>query len=311
MGRLRLANPVATGSGCFGYGLEGAAAFDVSRLGALVLKTLTTRPRAGNPPPRIVETASGMLNAIGLENPGVEAFLQDILPRVRDLGCPAVVASVAGKDLADYEALVEALQVRGIHAIELNLSCPNLNAGGLDFGGDPAFVGEVTRRCAAVSPKRDLWVKLTPHVADIRLPARAAWEAGAAALTVANTYVGLALDWRQGRSRLARGTGGLSGPAVKPLTLALVARVASESPVPVVGSGGILTAEDALEYACAGATAVQVGTASFRDPRACLRILEGIPGILKAAGLRRWRDAVGRLAASSGPAAGRRTGGRA
>ena len=293
VGRLTLKNPVTTGSGCFGYGLEASAVFDVGRLGALVLKTLTTRPRHGNPPPRIAETPAGMLNAIGLENPGIEAFLSDVLPRVREFGCP-VVASVAGKDLEDYVALVKALQVRGIAAIELNLSCPNLNSGGMDFGKDPAFIRAVVRRCARASPKRDLWAKLTPHVADIREPARAAWEAGAAALTVANTYVGMAVDWRTGRPRLARGTGGLSGPAVKPLTLALVARVASDLPAPVVASGGILTAEDALEYAAAGACAVQVGTASFRDPAACPRMIEELPGRLARAGLSRWKDAVGR-----------------
>ena len=294
VGRLALSNPVMTGSGCFGYGLEAASVFDVGRLGALVLKTLTTKPRHGNPPPRIAETAAGMLNAIGLENPGIAAFLKDILPRVRAFGCP-VVASVAGKDLGDYVTLVEALQAKGISAIELNLSCPNLNSGGLDFGADPAFIREVTLRAAATSPERDLWIKLTPHVADIRVPARAAWEAGAAALTVANTYVGMAVDWRRGRPRLAHGTGGLSGPAVKPLTVALVAKVAAESPVAVVASGGIATAEDALEYACAGAAAVQVGTASFRDPAACLRLIETLPGRLAEAGLARWRDAVGRL----------------
>lgn len=293
IGRLALRNPVATASGCFGYGWEASAAFDVGRLGALVLKTVTARPRAGNPPPRIAETAAGMLNAIGLENPGIEAFLEDHLPRLRAHGCP-LVASVAGKDLAEYVALVEALQVRGIGAIELNLSCPNLNSGGMDFGKDPAFIRAVTRRAAKASPRRDLWIKLTPHVADLRIQARAAWEAGAAALTVANTYVGMAIDWRRGTPRLARGTGGLSGPAVKPLTLALVAKVAPESPVPVIASGGIATAEDALEYAAAGAAAFQVGTASFRNPAACLRILEDLPARLGEAGLSRWRDAVGR-----------------
>lgn len=294
VGRLTLRNPVATGSGCFGYGLEAADAFDVGRLGALVLKTLTPRPRHGNPPPRIAETPAGMLNAIGLENPGISAFLAEILPGIREWACP-LVASVAGKDLDDYVAMVTALQAPGISAIELNLSCPNLNSGGMDFGANPAFVQLVTRRAVAASPKRDIWVKLTGHVADIRVPARAAWTSGAAALTVANTYVGMAIDWRSGVPRLARGTGGLSGPAIKPMTLALVAKVAAESPVAVVASGGICTAEDAMEYACAGATAVQVGTASFRDPTACLRVIQDLPGCLRQAGLTRWRDGIGRI----------------
>ena len=304
VGRLALKNPVMTGSGCFGYGLEAADVFDVGRLGALVLKTLTTKGRHGNPPPRIAETAAGMLNAIGLENPGIEAFLSGILPKVRAFGCP-VVASVAGRDMDDYVALVEALQVRGIHAIELNLSCPNLNSGGMDFGKDPAFIRALLRRCAKISAKRDLWAKLTPHVADIRVPAEAAWKAGAAALTVANTYVGMAVDWRTGRPRLARGTGGLSGPAVKPLTLALVAKVASQIEAPIVASGGILTAEDALEYAAAGASAVQVGTASFRDPAACLKLIEALPGRLARAGLGSWTDGIGRT--RSCPSAPRET----
>ncbi len=294
IGRLTLSNPVLTASGCFGYGLEAAAAFDVSRLGAIVLKTLTAKPRHGNPPPRIAETPAGMLNAIGLENPGIEAFLTEILPKSRKLGAP-LVASVAGKDLADYAALTGALQVPGISAIELNLSCPNLNAGGIDFGGDPAFVREATRRCRKASPRRDLWVKLTPHVADIRVTARAAWEAGAAAVTIANTYVGMSIDWKRGVPRTGHGTGGLSGPAIRPLTLALVAKLAPECPIPIVASGGICSAEDAMEYACAGASAFQVGTASFRDPTACLGILESLPGCLKQAGLARWRDGIGRL----------------
>ena len=300
VGRLTLKNPVTTGSGCFGYGLEAAGVFDVGRLGALVLKTLTPKPRHGNPPPRIAETASGMLNAIGLENPGMEAFLTEILPQVREFGCP-LVASVAGKDLEDYVSLVAALQVPGIRAIELNLSCPNLNSGGFDFGRDPAFVGEVTRRALKASPDRDLWIKLTPHVADIRVPAEAAWKAGAAALTVANTYVGMAIDWRKAVPRIAHRTGGLSGPAIKPLTLALVAKVAAESPIAVVASGGIASAEDAMEYACAGAAAVQVGTASFRDPAACLRMIGDLPACLKQAGLASWREGVGRLHKAAAP----------
>ncbi len=295
IGRLRLANPVLTASGCFGYGLEAWSVFDVSRLGALVMKTLTARPRLGNPPPRIAETPAGMLNAIGLENPGMEAFLRDILPKSRELGCPVLVASVAGKDLAEYATLTAALQVKGISAVELNLSCPNLNSGGIDFGGDAAFVREATRRCLKASPKRDLWVKLTPHTADIRVTARAAWEAGAAAVTVANTYVGMSIDWKRGVPRTGHGTGGLSGPAIRPLTVALVAKVAADCEVPIVASGGISSPQDAMEYAWAGASAVQVGTASFRDPAACLRILEGIPDCLKQAKATRWRNVVGRL----------------
>lgn len=278
IGGLSLPNPVLCASGTFGYGEEMAPFVDLSRLGGLICKTVTRRPRAGNPPPRTCETSAGMLNAIGLQNVGLEAFIAQKLPFLRECGAPLVV-NIAGETVEDFAFLCRALSEQsGIAAIELNISCPNV-AHGLDFGTDPALAEDVVShaRRATTLP---LWAKLSPNVSDISLIARAAQNGGADALCVANTFVGLAIDIRTRRPRLSNITGGLSGPAIKPLALRAVWKCASAVSIPILGIGGIATARDALEFLIAGASAVQVGTATFAQPGATLAIIEGISAYL-------------------------------
>ncbi len=276
IGPLRLRNPVMTASGTCGYGEELAEFVPLDRLGAIVTKTVTLRPREGNPPPRVCETAAGMLNAIGLQNVGIEKFISDKLPFLRQAGA-TVIANIAGDNLETFAQLAKMLdgvEGVGVAAIELNLSCPNV-AGGLDFSVDPKLT-EAT--CAAVKSATRLPViaKLSPNVTDIVTIARAADAGGVDALSLINTLVGMAIDVKTRRPKIANVTGGLSGPAIKPVALRMVYQVAQAVSVPVIGIGGIMTAEDALEFLIAGASAVQVGTATFTNPRACLDILEGI-----------------------------------
>lgn len=293
---LVLPNPVLAASGTFGYGVEVEPFWPTGRLGALVGKTITRTPREGNPPPRMAETPGGMLNSIGLQNPGIDRFLADLLPRMRALGAP-VVANVAGEDVADYAELTErAGAAEGVAAIELNLSCPNVSHG-LDFAVAPPRCHEVVSACRKVTDK-PLWAKLTPNVGDIASVAKAAEAAGADALVVANTVLGLGIDWRAGRPKLARGAGGLSGPAIKPIALRL-ARVTVEAvKIPVIGVGGILTADDALEFLCIGCKAVQVGTATFRDPFAIPRLLDDLGRLLQGAG---WTSVSAFVGSYKGP----------
>lgn len=282
-GGLALQNPIGVASGTYGYGAELEPLADCDRLGVLVGKTLTTAPRAGNPGPRTWETPAGMLNTIGLENPGIEAYCAEILPRLRGRRC-RVVANVAGEDVRDFAALVRRLEREpGVDGIELNLSCPNV-AGGLDFSIDPARTREVVRACRAET-RRPLFAKLTPNCTDPRPIAVAAVEAGADGLTCVNTLLGMAVDWRRRTSRLSQPYAGLSGPAIRPVALRIVHQVAQAVPVPIFGVGGIATAEDVCEYLCAGATAVQVGTASFVDLDAPQRIAAELPAVLAAAGI--------------------------
>jgi dihydroorotate dehydrogenase (NAD+) catalytic subunit len=279
---LTLANPVLAASGTFGYGVEAARFFDVSRLGAIVGKTITKESREGNPPPRMAETPSGMLNSIGLQNPGLERFLAETLPRMTSLGVP-VIANVAGEDSDEFAKLTEAVsKAPGVAAIELNISCPNVSHG-LDLAQDPAKCAEVVSACRRVTEK-PLWAKLTPNVGDIKPVARAAESAGADALVTGNTVLGLAVDWRRGKPRLYRGAGGLSGPAIRPIALRFTRDACRAVKIPVIGCGGIRDAEDALEFICVGATAVQVGTATFADPRAALDVVEGISQLLATEG---------------------------
>jgi dihydroorotate dehydrogenase (NAD+) catalytic subunit len=276
VGALRLNNPIITAGGTFGYGVEFAHLVDLNRLGGFVTKGISKEPIEGAPAPRLRETAAGMLNAVGLQNIGVEAFVRDKLPLLRKYNTHLIV-NVFGYCLDEYVEVIRRLEAaEGISAYELNISCPNVKRGGMQFGSDPGLVEEVVGAARNVARKRSLWVKLSPLVTDIGLIARKAEAAGADALTVANTYPAMALDVRSRKSVLGNATGGLSGPAIKPITLRLVWEVRKAVKIPIVGLGGIETVEDVLEYMMVGASAVQVGTASFADPKASEEIAGGL-----------------------------------
>ena len=292
LGPLSLRNPVMTASGTFGYGEEVAHLVDIASLGAIVCKTVTRLPRSGNAAPRTCETPAGMLNAIGLQNVGLERFISEKLPFLVDCGAPLVV-NVAGETVDDFAYLCAALgEHEGIAAIELNISCPNV-AHGLDFATVPDLAQDVVRRARAACDL-PLFAKLSPNVTDITVIARAVAAGGADAITVANTFVGMAVDIRTRRPRLSNISGGLSGPAIKPLALRAVYRCAGAVSIPVIGVGGIATASDAIEFLIAGATAVQVGTATFVQPGAAVSVANGIAEYLQAAGL----DSVSQLVGS-------------
>lgn len=297
LGRLTLRNPILTASGTFGYAKEMAPFVDFAKLGGVVPKTVTHAPRAGNPPPRTVETASGMLNAIGLDNDGLEHFLSHHLPYLRTLPT-AVVGNIAGKTEDEFVAMAKRVREAGagLAALELNLSCPNVS-GGLDFATDPDVTRRIVRRCRDACPDLPLIAKLTPNVTDITLIARAAADGGADAVSAVNTFVGMAIDWRRRKPILGNVTGGLSGPAIKPLALRCVWRVARLKAVPVVAVGGIATLDDVMEFLVAGASAVQIGTANFYDPTASVRIADALPGALKLLGAEQVADVVGTLQA--------------
>jgi dihydroorotate dehydrogenase (NAD+) catalytic subunit len=295
LGRLRLANPILVASGTFGYAREMEGVVDFARLGGIVPKTVTRQPRAGNPPPRTVETPCGMLNAIGLDNDGIGHFIHHHLPYLRTLPT-AVIANIAGKNEGEFVEMAERIgREPGLAALELNLSCPNV-AGGVDFATDPAVTARVVRGVRAVCPL-PLLAKLTPNVTDIVPVAQAAADAGADAVTLVNTFVGMAVDWKRRRPILGNVTGGLSGPAIKPLALRLVWQVARRVAVPVVGVGGIATLDDVMEFLVAGASAVQIGTANFYDPTASVRIVEQLPAALERLNARSVREVVGTLRA--------------
>ena len=280
---LRLRSPVMVASGTFGYGFD-APQVDRSALGAIVTKGTTLRPRDGNAPNRIAETASGMLNAIGLQNPGVEHVARVFAPQWATWDVPVIV-NVAGDSVDEYIAVARRLDgVPGIAGLELNISCPNVS-NGLQFGVDPGLAAELTGAVRVVT-RLPLWVKLTPNVTDIVAIARAVENAGADALSAINTYVGMAIDVRRRRPILSRGTGGLSGPAIKPLALHAVWEVAAEAGIPVIGIGGITTAADALEFLLAGAAAVQLGTVNYTWARAARDVHDGIAAYLQEHGLR-------------------------
>jgi dihydroorotate dehydrogenase (NAD+) catalytic subunit len=280
IGALRLRNPILAASGTFGYGLEFAHLVNLNRLGGFVTKGLSREPIEGAPAPRLYPTPSGMLNAVGLQNVGVQAFVAEKLPVLRKFDT-AVIANVFGYTLEDYVEVIRVLEdADGLAGYELNISCPNVKKGGLQFGNDPTQVSEVVGAGRKAAAKRPLWVKLSPLVTDIGLIARAAEEAGADALTVANTYPAMAIDFRTGKSRLGNPTGGLSGPAIKPITLKLVWDTKKAVKTPIIGLGGIETVEDVLDYLAVGASAVQVGTASFTDPRASQRLLDTLTKVL-------------------------------
>ena len=293
LNQLRLPNPILVASGTFGYAREMAGALDLSRLGGVIPKTVTRQPRVGNPPPRTVETPSGMLNAIGLDNDGIDHFIDHHLPYLRTLPCP-VIANIAGKTEGEFVEMAGQIgRTEGLAGLELNLSCPNVS-GGVDFATDPGVTHRVVAGCRAVCPL-PLIAKLTPNVTDVVPIARAAADAGADAVSLINTLVGMAVDWRRRRPVLGNVTGGLSGPAIKPLALRLVWRVAQHVKVPIIGVGGIATIDDVMEFLVAGATAVQVGTANFFDPTASVRLVDELPAALTSLGAARVADVVGTL----------------
>ncbi|HRV45994.1 MAG TPA: dihydroorotate dehydrogenase [Smithellaceae bacterium] len=272
---LKMKNPVMTASGTFGYGEEYAQYLDLSRLGGIVVKGLSLKPRLGNPPPRIMETAGGMLNAVGLQNIGVDAFIEEKLPFLRNYNV-AVIANIYGESFAEYAQVARKLSASpGVHALEVNVSCPNVKKGGLSFGADPKAAAEVTRRVKAET-HLPVIVKLTPNVTDVTVVAQAVEKAGADAVSLINTLTGMSIDLDRREPHLKNVTGGLSGPAIKPVALRMVWQTARKVSIPVIGMGGIMTARDALEFMVAGATAVQVGTANFINPRVTVDIVEGM-----------------------------------
>lgn len=308
LGPLALANPILTASGTFGYGEVAGPYMDASRLGGIVMKTITPEERIGNPPPRVAEVPGGMLNSIGLQNPGLAGFRAKVAPRLASLGAPVIV-SIAGDTEDEYGRLAEGLaDIAEIAAIELNISCPNVEKGGIEFGTDPASAGRIVALVRRACPFPVI-AKLSPLVTDIGAIARAAEESGAHALCVINTLPGLVVDWRRRRPFLGAGFGGLSGPALKPLALRQVSAVRRASRLPVVGVGGIMTGTDALEFIVTGASAVQVGTATYVDPGAPARVLDEMTAALAEAGIESLSSLIGSLelpAPKKGPGAASR-----
>jgi len=281
---LTLRNPVMPASGTFGYGQEFAPYLDLEKIGAVMTKGISLQPKAGNPTPRIAETSSGMLNAIGLQNVGIDAFIRDKVPYLQTINTPVIV-NFFGNQLPDYIEVAEKLSdIDAVDAVELNISCPNVKQGGIVFGTEPCAAAEVVSGVRKVLNK-PLIVKLTPNVTDITVMARAVEEAGADVISCVNTLTGMAVDIERQRLHLANGTGGLSGPAIKPVALRMVYQVVRAVKVPVIGVGGIMTAKDALEFLLIGATAVQVGTANLVNPGAMTEIVDGIEQFCRDKGI--------------------------
>lgn len=275
IGGVRLKNPVTVASGTFGYGREFEDFLDLSRLGAVAVKGLTLQPRAGNRPPRVVETPAGMLNAIGLENVGVERYIQDKLPYLRQFDV-AIIVNISGFSIEEYTAQAERLcETRAADLIEVNVSCPNVRHGGMAFGADPAMLEQITRAVVARSTV-PVVVKLSPNVTDVAAMARVVEQSGAAAVSLVNTFLAMVIDVETRRPVLGNTTGGLSGPAIRPIAVRMVRDVFRAVSIPIIGMGGIMTARDALEFIIAGASAVSVGTANFVNPSAAIEVLEGI-----------------------------------
>jgi dihydroorotate dehydrogenase (NAD+) catalytic subunit len=289
---LLLANPVMTASGTFGYGTEYNHVFDIQKLGAMVCKATTLEPRDGNPQPRLAETPSGVLNSIGLQNIGVNALIEEKAPLWASWRVPVIV-NIAGETIDEYAKIANKLNgVAGVSAIEVNISCPNIKAGAAEFGTNPKSAAEVTATVKA-STSLPVLVKLTPNTSDIAEVAIAVAEAGADAISLINTLKGMVIDITKHRPLLGSITGGLSGPAIKPVALYMVYEVAGAVELPIIGCGGITTASDAVEFIMAGASAIQVGTASFTNPRAPLDVLEGIEEFMKQEGINNLIDLIG------------------
>jgi dihydroorotate dehydrogenase (NAD+) catalytic subunit len=291
---VRLRNPIIGASGTFGYGAEYSRFFDLNQIGGFVSKGISLLPKTGNPPPRVAETSSGMLNAIGLENVGLQTFIDEKLPAARKLNTRLIV-NIFGNTVEEYAEVAHQLGLQeGIDALELNISCPNIKAGGILFGTSPENAGLVTREVRQATDK-PLWVKLSPNITDIVTIAEAVVKAGADAVSLINTLTGMAVDLQSRKPILANITGGLSGPAIKPVGLRMVWQVASAVDVPVIGIGGIVSAQDAAEYLLVGASAVQIGTANFIDPAATAHISEDLSLLLDDLGCEKVEDLRGKL----------------
>jgi dihydroorotate dehydrogenase (NAD+) catalytic subunit len=291
---IAMKNPVMTASGTFGYAKEFAGLFDLNQLGAIVVKGLSLEPSPGNPPPRTAEVVGGMLNAIGLENVGLQAFVKEKLPFLQALET-AVVVNLYGRDMDEYATLAERIQdLTAIAGVELNISCPNVNAGGIAFGTNPKMAFELTKRVREKTTL-PLIVKLSPNVTDVKTIARSVQEGGADAVSLINTVTAMAVDVKTRRPKLANVVGGLSGPAIKPIALRMVWEATQAVSIPVIGIGGIMDARDVLEFMIVGASAVQVGTANFANPRAALDIIEGLPTYLLENNISDIRSVVGTL----------------
>ena len=300
MGRLsvslcgtELDNPVIPASGTFGYGYEFASLYDINCLGSFSFKGTTLKPRFGNPTPRIAEANAGMLNAVGLQNPGVDAVIREELPRLREVFHKRVIANVSGFSVAEYREVCARLdREEQVGWLEVNISCPNVHGGGMSFGTDPILAAEVTRAVKAVTAKPVL-VKLSPTVTDITAIARACEDAGADGLSLINTVMAMRIDLKTRKPVLANVTGGLSGPAVFPLALRMVWQVSKAVKIPVVGLGGVSSAEDVIEMLLAGASAVQVGAANLKNPFACKEIIEALPAVMDRYGIQNLKDIIG------------------
>ncbi|MCM2988063.1 dihydroorotate dehydrogenase [Bacillus safensis] len=290
---LSLKNPIIPASGCFGFGREFASLYDLSLLGGIMIKATTLEPRFGNPTPRVAETGAGMLNAIGLQNPGLKGVLENELPWLQQFDTP-IIANVAGSQVEDYvEVAKQISQAKNVHALELNISCPNVKTGGIAFGTDPNMAASLTKAVKEVSSV-PVYVKLSPNVANIVEIAQAIEAAGADGLTMINTLIGMRLDLKTGKPILANKTGGLSGPAVKPVAVRMVHEVSQAVSIPIIGMGGVQSAEDVLEFLLAGASAVAVGTANFVNPFTCPEIIEELPNVLAAYGYSSVEECIGR-----------------
>jgi len=296
LGRLKLKNPVMTASGTYGYGEEYADYVDLNRLGAVVVKGLSLKPRVGNPPPRIMETTGGMLNSVGLQNIGVDSFIEDKLPFLRKYET-AVIANIYGETYDEFRKVAKILSMaKGVHALEVNISCPNVKCGGVAFGSDPKIAARVTQTVKGET-SLPVIVKLTPNVTDVTVIAQAVEKAGADAISLINTLTGMSVDLKTREPHLKNITGGLSGPAIKPVALRMVWEVVKRVSIPVIGIGGIMTAEDALEFLIVGARAVQIGTANFVNPQATLEVIEGIQEYLAENGIKDINEIIGTFSA--------------
>ncbi len=293
LGRLALRNPILTASGTFGYAREMERIVDFSRLGGILPKTVTKLPRPGNKPWRTVETSAGLLNSIGLDNDGIDAFIEHHLPYLKELPT-AIIVSIAGSNHDEFVAMARQLDgLPGVAAIELNISCPNV-AHGVDFGADPALCSKLVEACRQAT-SLPIIAKLTPNVTSIATIARAASEGGADAISLINTVLGMAIDWRKGRPLLGNIVGGLSGPAIKPIALRCVYQAAQAVKTPLIGIGGIATIDDVMEFLVAGATAVQIGTANYYDPTVTMKLVDALPIALREAGVASTREIVATL----------------
>ncbi|RSK26968.1 dihydroorotate dehydrogenase [Bacillus sp. HMF5848] len=290
---LSLKNPIMPASGCFGFGREFASLYDLTELGAIMIKATTTEPRFGNPTPRVAETTAGMLNAIGLQNPGLEAVMNVELPWLNQFDVP-IIANVAGSTIEDYVIVAQNIsKAPNVKALELNISCPNVKHGGIAFGTDACIAAEVTKQVKAVSSV-PVYVKLSPNVSNIVEIAQAIENAGADGLTMINTLLGMRLDLSNAQPILANKTGGLSGPAIKPVAIRMVYEVSQRVSIPIIGMGGISTAEDVVEFLYAGASAVAVGTANFVDPFVCPNIISELPSLLDRLNINHLSECIGR-----------------